>query len=37
MICAFWLPGKLATQAHSKVEIEETSEDDGLAVVASEL
>jgi EmrB/QacA subfamily drug resistance transporter len=37
MICAFWLPGKLATQAHSRIDEDETTEDNGLAVVASEM
>lgn len=38
MICAFWLPGKHATQAHANVDVdEEALEDDGLAVVASEV
>jgi EmrB/QacA subfamily drug resistance transporter len=37
LICALWLPNKLATQAHAKAQEGESLEDEGLAVAASEL
>jgi MFS family permease len=37
MICALWLPGKKATQAYTQPDGRETTEDEGLAVMASEL
>ncbi len=37
MICAFWLPGKRATLAHWQSNEQKDLEDDGLAVLASEL
>ena len=36
-ICAFWLPGKPATLAHSQPNEPEDFDDDGLAMAAAEL
>jgi MFS family permease len=36
-ICALWLPGRKATRAHAQVDGGGTTEDEGLAVMASEL
>ncbi len=37
MVCALWLPGKKATLSHQSATETEVLEDEGLAVVASEL
>jgi MFS family permease len=37
IICALWLPGKTATRTHAKADEGEALQDEGLAVMASEL
>jgi hypothetical protein len=36
LVCAFWLPDKEATLSHSRTHEREATEDEGLAVTASE-